>query len=53
MVLDAAAVSAEAHVQPWQTMGWQNFLIYEIHAQAASRISPPAMPTSFDFLVGC
>jgi len=32
-VLDVAAVSAVAHAQPWQTMGWQNFLIYEIHAR--------------------
>jgi 1,4-alpha-glucan branching enzyme len=50
MVLDAAAVSAEAHVQPWQTMGWQNFLIYEIHARRFTNL-PPDMPTSFDFLI--
>jgi 1,4-alpha-glucan branching enzyme len=50
MVLDAAAVSAAAHVQPWQTMGWQNFLIYEIHARRFTNI-PPAMPTAFDFLM--
>jgi 1,4-alpha-glucan branching enzyme len=50
MVLDAASVSAQAHVQPWQTMGWQNFLIYEIHARRFTNLAP-AMPTSFDFLI--
>lgn len=50
IVLDAAAVSAASHVQPWQTMGWQNFLIYEIHARRFTNL-PPAAPTPFDFLV--
>ncbi|MGD1095057.1 MAG: alpha-amylase family glycosyl hydrolase, partial [Bryobacteraceae bacterium] len=50
IVLDAAAVSAAAHVQPWQTMGWQNFLIYEIHARRFTNAAP-AMPTAFDFLI--
>lgn len=32
LVLDAATVKANAHRQLWQTMGWQDLLIYELHA---------------------
>ncbi|HXM23929.1 MAG TPA: alpha-amylase family glycosyl hydrolase [Terriglobales bacterium] len=49
VVLDVAAVSAAAHVQPWQTMGWQNFLIYEIHARRFTNLQAGAL-TSFDLL---
>ena len=49
MVLDIAAVTAAAHVQPWQTMGWQNFLIYEIHARRFTNLQPGAL-TPFDLL---
>jgi 1,4-alpha-glucan branching enzyme len=49
LVLDAAAVYATAHVQPWQTMGWQNFLIYEIHARRFTNLAQGAL-TSFDLL---
>jgi 1,4-alpha-glucan branching enzyme len=49
LVLDAAAVYAAAHVQPWQTMGWQNFLIYEIHARRFTNLAQGAL-TSFDLL---
>jgi 1,4-alpha-glucan branching enzyme len=49
IVLDVAAVSAAAHVQPWQTMGWQNCLIYEIHARRFTNLQPGAL-TSFDLL---
>jgi 1,4-alpha-glucan branching enzyme len=49
VVLDIAAVSAAAQVQPWQTMGWQNFLIYEIHARRFTNLQPGAL-TSFDVL---
>jgi 1,4-alpha-glucan branching enzyme len=49
IVLDAAAVSEAAHVQPWQTMGWQNFLIYEIHARRFTNLQPGAL-TAFDLL---
>ena len=49
IVLDVAAVSAAAHAQPWQTMGWQNFLIYEIHARRFTNLKPGAL-TSFDLL---
>src|SRR5260370_39035437 len=49
IVLDVAAVSAAAHAQPWQTMGWQNFLIYEIHARRFTNLQPAAL-TSFDLL---
>jgi 1,4-alpha-glucan branching enzyme len=33
VLLDFALVYNAAHVQAWQTMGWDNFLIYEMHAQ--------------------
>jgi len=49
VVLDVAAVSEAAHGQPWQTMGWQNFLIYEIHARRFSNLNPGAL-SSFDLL---
>lgn len=49
IVLDVAAVSAAAHVQPWQTMGWQNFLIYEIHARRFTDQMIGTL-TSFDLL---
>jgi len=49
IVLDVAAVSAAAHAQPWQTMGWQDFLIYEIHARRFTNLQPGAL-TSFDLL---
>lgn len=50
VVLDAAAASAQAHLQPWNTMGWQNFLIYEIHVRRFTNL-PPVMPTAFDYLI--
>jgi 1,4-alpha-glucan branching enzyme len=40
MVLDAAAVNATAHASPWQTMGWQNLLLYEMHAERFTNLSP-------------
>ena len=49
IVLDVAAVSAAAHAQPWQTMGWQNFLIYEIHAQRFTDQQPGTL-TPFGLL---
>jgi 1,4-alpha-glucan branching enzyme len=49
VVIDVAAVSAAAHTQPWQKMGWQNFLIYEIHARRFSNLQPGTL-TSFDLL---
>ena len=48
-VLDVAAVDAAAHVQPWQTMGWQNFLIYELHARRFTNLQPGSL-TWFDLL---
>lgn len=50
LVLDAAAVNAAAHVQPWQTMGWQEFLIYEIHARRFTNLQAGTL-TPFDLLV--
>ncbi|HEX4351109.1 MAG TPA: alpha-amylase family glycosyl hydrolase [Verrucomicrobiae bacterium] len=36
MVADVAGAYTAAHQAPWQTMGWQNLLIYEIHANRFS-----------------
>ena len=49
VLLDVAAVSAAAHAQPWQTMDWQNFLIYEIHARRFTNLQAGAL-TPFDLL---
>jgi 1,4-alpha-glucan branching enzyme len=49
VILDVAAVYAAAHVQSWQTMGWQNFLIYEIHARRFTSLNPGSL-TSFGIL---
>jgi 1,4-alpha-glucan branching enzyme len=35
-VADVAGAYAAAHQAPWQTMGWQELLIYEIHANRFS-----------------
>ena len=48
-VLDVAAVRAAAHAQPWQTMGWQDFLIYELHARRFTNLQPGGL-TWFDLL---
>ena len=39
-IADVAGVYAAAHVQPWQTMGWESLLIYEIHANRFTNINP-------------
>lgn len=44
LVLDTAAVTATAHAAPWQTMGWENLLLYEIHPRRFSDINPGARP---------
>jgi 1,4-alpha-glucan branching enzyme len=49
VVLDVAATSAAAHAQPWQTRGWQSFLVYEIHARRFTNLQPGNL-TSFDLL---
>jgi 1,4-alpha-glucan branching enzyme len=50
LVLDVAAVSAAAHAQAWQTMGWQSLLIYEMHARRFTDKSP-GNRTPLDLLV--
>ena len=40
IVADVATLQATSHAQPWQTMGWQNFLIYEIHARRFTNLQP-------------
>ena len=43
LVLDVAAVQAEAHRQQWQTMGWESLLVYEIHARRFTDINPGSL----------
>jgi 1,4-alpha-glucan branching enzyme len=40
VVLDVSAVSATAHAAPWQTMGWEALLLYEIHPKRFTNLSP-------------
>ena len=49
ILVDVAALRAASHAQPWQTMGWQNFLIYEIHARRFTNLQPGTL-TSLDLL---
>jgi 1,4-alpha-glucan branching enzyme len=42
-VLNVAAISARAQATPWQTMGWQNLLIYEMHAARFTNLTPGAL----------
>jgi 1,4-alpha-glucan branching enzyme len=52
MVMDIAGVYNAAHLQQWQTLGWDNFLIYEIHARRFTNIQVGTpLPTPFDLLV--
>jgi 1,4-alpha-glucan branching enzyme len=49
-VLDVNAAYSAAHVHPWQTMGWQNLLIYEMHARRFTNLQiGDAAP--FDLLI--
>jgi 1,4-alpha-glucan branching enzyme len=50
MVLDVASVYATAHAQSWQTMGWQNLLIYEIHPRRFSNLALGSL-SSFELLI--
>jgi 1,4-alpha-glucan branching enzyme len=40
LVSDIAAARALARAEPWQTMGWQNLSIYEMHAARFTDLSP-------------
>ncbi len=40
VVLDVNSVKNTAYAQPWQTMGWERLLTYEIHAQRFTDLSP-------------
>ena len=52
MLLDVGGVYDTAHPRQWQTMGWDNFLIYEIHARRFTNIQVGAnMLAPFDLLV--
>jgi 1,4-alpha-glucan branching enzyme len=48
-VVDVAQVRAAAHRQPWRTLGWQNLLVYEMHAKRFCDAPPGSTP--FDVLV--
>jgi 1,4-alpha-glucan branching enzyme len=50
LVIDVAAVNATAHAQPWQTMGWQNLLVYEMHVERFTDLAPGGL-LPFDLLV--
>jgi 1,4-alpha-glucan branching enzyme len=39
-VLDINTTYTSAHVHGWQTMGWQNLLIYEMHPRRFSNLQP-------------
>ena len=39
-VLDVNGVYSTAHAAPWQTMGWEALLVYEMHARRFTDISP-------------
>jgi 1,4-alpha-glucan branching enzyme len=49
LVLDVATLMATAHIQPWQTMGWESFLIYELHAKRFTDLDVGAL-SSLDLL---
>jgi len=50
IILDVEPVRAIAHAQPWQTMGWQNLLIYELHARRFTDRQPGNL-AALDLLV--
>jgi 1,4-alpha-glucan branching enzyme len=49
-VLDIAAISATAHASPWQTMSWQDLVIYEMHAERFTNLEAGAL-APLDLLV--
>jgi 1,4-alpha-glucan branching enzyme len=49
VVLDVAEVRARAHTPPWNTLGWQALLIYEMHVRRFTDGPPATAP--FDLLI--
>jgi 1,4-alpha-glucan branching enzyme len=49
LVGDTAGARATAHHQPWQTVGWQNLVIYELHAERFTAAAAGVVP--FDLLI--
>ncbi len=43
LVLDVQNVRAMAQAQSWQTMGWENLLIYELHAKRFTDARPDGL----------
>lgn len=50
LVADVEPARKVAHQQPWQTMGWQDLLIYELHAERFTALDPGTL-TPLDLLV--
>jgi 1,4-alpha-glucan branching enzyme len=40
LVLDVEAVYSTSRVAPWQTLGWESLLVYEMHAKRFTDINP-------------
>ena len=44
LVIDVDAVRATAQQQPWDTMGWEALVVYEIHAKRFTDLSLDGLP---------
>lgn len=44
VVLDVESVREQAHKQPWNTMGWESLIIYELHARRFTDLTVDGMP---------
>ena len=49
IILDVPAVRAASHAHAWQSLGWEKFLIYEIHARRFTNLAERTL-TPFDLL---
>jgi 1,4-alpha-glucan branching enzyme len=43
LVIDLAQVFATAHAAPWQTMGWEALVVYEMHAKRFTDLDPGSL----------
>ncbi len=43
VVLDVTRIAAQAHASPWNTMGWEMLLIYELHARRFTDLQASGM----------
>lgn len=44
VVIDVEGVRAQAHMQPWRTLGWDSLLIYEMHAKRFTDLGADSLP---------